>query len=131
MKHLNQVFSWAKLQPPIFRIRVAAGLQVKRNFIIATNSTRSHPFAKKYQKNQHAIHLHAETHCLVKTFQAGYDIKDLRDSTMYIARAILDPYTHEYRYGMCRPCVGCERALIDFEVGHVFFTTEKGIEQLW
>lgn len=132
MDYLKQTYDWAKLQTPVFRIRVAAGLLLPgKNFILTSNVEKTHPFAKKYQKNQHAIHLHAETHCIVKFLQSGYNTRQLRKSIMYIARAIFDPETNKFRYGLCKPCIGCERALIDFGVKHVYFTTERGVEQLW
>jgi len=99
--------------------RVAACIVYKRKIVsVGVNSLRTDPFAAKYQKHPEAIYLHAET-AAIKKADRILSKKQLRKSTLYICRL-----SHtDLRWAMSAPCVGCRRAIIEYELKRVVFTT--------
>ena len=59
---LSELALIAKELRPIQSARIAAAIVQKNNIVsIGVNSRKSHPFQKKYGKNDDSIFLHAET----------------------------------------------------------------------
>lgn len=88
---------------------------------IGVNGRKSHPMQKYYNRfrfsDERASHLmHAELEAIVRgrTFLRG-------DNAMYIFRQL-----RTGTFGMCRPCAGCIRALKDFKIPRIFYTTYDG-----
>ena len=84
MKHFKQsimdkTFDIAIKSPLVFRARICSTL-VYRNIIICSkcNSTKTHPFQRKYSHHNDAINLHSENHCLISAIRAGFDIENLK-----------------------------------------------------
>ena len=107
------------------RARLAAAL-VYRNKIIAigTNQKKSHPFQKKYGKNEDAIFLHAETNTILGALRY-LTLKQISKSTLYICRI-----KHEdgpgspIIWGLSKPCIGCQRAIATFDIRNVIYSEE-------
>lgn len=127
----NKIFGVAKAAAKTSthnRAHIGAVLVSHREIIgIGVNGKKSHPLQRHYNKfrfaDDTANHLmHAEVDALVK---ARHLIRN--DTAIYIYREMKDD-TH----GMSRPCAGCMRALVDFNVKNVFYTTDRGLayEQL-
>ena len=107
------------------RARLAAGL-VYRNKIVAigTNQKKSHPFQKKYSKNENSIYLHAEI-CAIVNALKRVDERVLSKSSLYVCR-VKHP-THfdpTFTWGMAKPCVGCQRAIAAFGIRKVYYSCE-------
>lgn len=105
--------------------RLAAAL-VKRNRIISfgLNRKKTHPMQAKYGKNIEAIYLHAEISAIKNALNLMHS-DDLIGSDLYIYRAKrLGPQDTGWHSGMSLPCVGCTKALIDFGIKKVYYSTD-------
>jgi tRNA(Arg) A34 adenosine deaminase TadA len=108
------------------RARMASAL-VKSNKImsIGINRRKTDPMMVKYCKNKDAIFLHAEIHA-IKNALKEYTVEDLEDAVLYICR-VKRPHesSKKWVWGMARPCPGCARAIAEFGIRNVVYTTDK------
>ena len=103
-----------------------ASAVVMRNKIISVgvNRNKSHPFQKKFGKNESAIFWHAEVDA-IKTALKELDVDDLAKCDLYIARVKKPkPKTKEWVWGLAKPCCGCQRAIEAFGIRNVVYTTD-------
>ena len=116
---------------PVGRCRVAAAIKYKRTVVIDTNSYNTDPFQLKYSRDSDKICLHAEISALKSAAKLLLP-KELQRSCMYVLRLKHPSGTkNPLIYGLAKPCSACERAIRDFGVGRVLFTTDfGGIERL-
>lgn len=134
MKHdkfFNLLEKVAIASEPAARQRMAA-LLVYKNEVIAVgyNKMKSHPFQRKYAKHEQAIYLHAEIDCIKNALRI-VDESVIAKSTMYILRMKRpDDNPRLFIRGMSKPCCGCERALAQFDVKKVYYTTDDGFDFL-
>ena len=108
------------------RARMASAL-VKSNKImsIGINRRKTDPMMAKYCKNKDAIFLHAEIHA-IKNALKEYSVEDLEDSVLYICRVKRpNEKSKKWVHGMARPCSGCARAIAEFGIRNVVYTTDK------
>ena len=108
------------------RARMASAL-VKSNKImsIGINRRKTDPMMAKYCKNKDAIFLHAEIHA-IKNALKEYSVEDLEDSVLYICRVKRpNEKSKKWVHGMARPCAGCSRAIAEFGIRNVIYTTDK------
>jgi deoxycytidylate deaminase len=106
---------WAKVSAAI----------VLKNGVIAygINKKKSHPFQAKYCKNVESIFLHAEN-CAIHNALRLLDVDDLQYCELYICR--MKKINGIYVYGMAKPCDGCMKAILEFDIKKVYFTTDEG-----
>lgn len=116
---------------PVSRSRIAA-LLVHRNEIIAVgyNKMKSHPMAKRFQKHEEALYLHAEIDCIKNALRI-VDVDYLSKCTMYVLR-VKHPENDNKKFirGMAKPCCGCAMAIETFGIKKVYFTTNEGYSVL-
>lgn len=108
------------------RARLSAAI-VKNNRLISIgiNRKKSDPLQAKYSKNKDAIFLHAEIHA-IKNALKEYDVKDLEDSVLYICRVKRPAEkSKKWVWGLAKPCEGCARAIAEFGIKNVIYTTDK------
>jgi deoxycytidylate deaminase len=104
------------------KAHIGAVLVVGRDIIsVGVNGRKSHPLQKYYNKfrflDDNAHHLmHAELEALVR---GRAMIRS--NATMYIYRLL-----RTGEQGMCRPCGGCMRALSDYKIGNIVYSTNNG-----
>ena len=98
----------------------AALLQGNRLLAIGYNQRKTHPLAKKFGKNSEAIYLHAEVDAIINAVRV-WGIAALRGSTLKVARVLKNGTP-----ALAKPCEGCQRAIIAFEIGEVEWTTSEG-----
>lgn len=107
-------------------IRFAAAL-VRNNKIVSVgfNRMKSHPLQAKFAKNEMAIFLHAEVHA-IKNALKDYTVEELSKMDMYVVR-VKKPksYSEHYVWGLAKPCCGCQRAIAEFGVKRVVYTTDE------
>jgi len=125
IKYLNQAFELAKSVEPVRGARVAAIL-VHKKYVVGYGygHMKSHPFQSKYKKNPEAVFFHAETHA-IKNALRSIDVEDLRNCTLYVARARKGDGKSKYkrwRTGLAKPCPGCAKCIEDFDVNRVVYT---------
>lgn len=106
------------------RSRHAAAI-IYRNRIVAlgTNHFKTHPFQIKYRRRPGAIYLHAEV-AAIKRAIWHLSEKELKRSVLISVRIKYDNNLVP-RFGMSKPCDGCQRAIAEFGIRHVYYTTEN------
>lgn len=128
-KMLELCFQQATDAPPVRHARISACLAIKNQIIsFGYNHRRTHPLQKQFAKNSHAIYLHAEIHSIVNALNQ-VDKSDLKNATMYIARAKKNPVGRgNSKYttspGLAKPCQGCQSAIAAFGIKKVFYTQD-------
>lgn len=120
-QHLEEVaiksnVGWARLASAI----------VNKNRIVSigVNKIKTHPFQKRFASNKDAIFLHAETGALCAAIKI-LNTNDLSDCDIYVCRMKHIDQNPEFVYGMAKPCLGCSRAIVEFGIRNVFFTTNE------
>jgi len=81
---------------------------------VGFNSYKTHPLAKKFQKNKDTICLHAEVDAIRKAVSSGASTEG---SKMFVARVLKNG-----KAALAKPCTGCQRALVAFGVEKVEWT---------
>jgi deoxycytidylate deaminase len=111
---------------PVKSSRIASALVIKGNIIsLGYCSRRTHPFQKKFAKNPDAIYLHAETNAIRNSLNHVHS-DDLRQATLYINRQKHPQHDNNaWIDGLAKPCIGCERAIVEFDLKRVVYTTER------
>lgn len=115
-RRLADLLATAIHVPRVAGAKMAAGLLVNGEWFYGFNQRKSHPLQKKFGRNECAIHMHAEISAIVHALRR-YHSDELSDSIMYIARAKADGSA-----GLARPCSGCQKAIIEFNLGEVYYT---------
>jgi len=105
------------------KAHIGAVLTVGRDIIsVGVNGRKSHPLQKYYNKfrflDDTAHHLmHAELEAIIR----GRSLIR-NNATMYIYRLM-----RSGKQGMCRPCGGCMKALKDYNIRDIVYSTYDGI----
>lgn len=110
---------------PSDNAKVAAAI-VRNNKIVAIgiNSMKSHPMAARFSKNEQAIFLHAEV-AAIKNALREIEVTDLEKMEMYICRVKKPkPFSKRWVWGLAKPCIGCQRAIAEFGLKRVVYTTD-------
>jgi deoxycytidylate deaminase len=129
-KYVEILLEQAKAQEPVRSSRITAGLIYKNELLfVGKNKLKSHPFQKRFGKNELAIYLHAEIDCIVNAVRNNMSLSDISKSTMIVVR------TKQEKKGMwwpatAKPCSGCQRAIAHFGISNVLYTTELGNDYL-
>lgn len=92
---------------------------VKRNRVLGfgCNRMKTHPMQARFGKNGDAIFLHAEINAIRNSLKS-YRIEDLAGSTLVVLRRT------SKKYGMSRPCNGCMKAILEFDIKSVIYSTD-------
>jgi len=110
------------------RARLAAAI-VRGNKIVSIgrNRKKSDPLQAKFSKNDEAIFLHAEIHA-IKNALREIKVDELQDTTLYVCR-VKQPLTHTdpFVWALAKPCEGCERAILEFGIKEVIYTTSPSV----
>ena len=81
------------------------------------NSRKTDPLAKKYGKHPEALCLHAEI-AAIKDALKEIEPWQFTSCTLYVARVLKDGTP-----ALAKPCIGCRKAIVEFEIGNVEWTT--------
>ena len=105
---------------PFGNAKVSAILVYKDAVSYGDNfNPKSHPLAKKYGKNPLAIFPHAELKCIINAERRGFT--DWNKSTLYVVRVYKNG-----EFALAKPCDGCFRAIVDYDIGKVVFSISEG-----
>jgi len=107
--------------------KIAAAIVYKnRTIALGVNQMKSHPFQAKYGKNGDSIFMHAEI-SVIKDALKILSFSEMNDATLVVCR-IKRPsaQSKDFVYGMAKPCPGCTRAIVDFGIKKVIYTTDDG-----
>lgn len=123
--NLNAAIQYAQHHPFDVKQRVCAILipvdKRGRNqsyWAIGYNKPKSHPLQKKFGRNVHSIFLHAEIDAIIQANREGYNISGAR---IFVARVLKDGTP-----ALAKPCKGCQKALLQYEIEEVWYTTNGG-----
>jgi tRNA(Arg) A34 adenosine deaminase TadA len=117
---LERALEYARGNPVEGLPRMAALIVSRRGHFISLgfNSRKSDPLAAKYGRHPDAIYPHAEI-AAIKNALKLIDEEALESCTMYIARVKKDGSP-----ALAKPCSGCQRALLQFGLENVEWTTD-------
>jgi tRNA(Arg) A34 adenosine deaminase TadA len=104
-----------------------ASCLVYKNDILAfgLNKTKSHPFQVKYCRHVKSIYLHSETDCIKNALRVATE-EEIAKSTLYICRIkYADRTKSKMVWGLSRPCSGCMKAIITFNIKKVVYSCDN------
>jgi deoxycytidylate deaminase len=107
--------------------KFAAAITIKGRVIsLGHNQQKTHPFQSRYGKNSEAIYLHAETSAISNCLN-HMDKTDMEKATIYVQRVKRPPQRNTTKWvsGMAKPCKGCMRAIADFKLKRVVYSTDE------
>ena len=123
-RHINLLSEISIHIKPVAQARIAASVVYQNNIIsIGFNQDKTHPFQKRYGKNDDAIYLHAETHA-IKNAINKIDLEKFSNSILYICRVKI--YKKKFVFGLAKPCDGCMKAISTFNIKKVYYTLDNG-----
>lgn len=107
------------------QFKFGAGI-VYKNHLIATgiNSHKTHPLMAQWGQNDESICLHAEIDAIKNSLKL-ITPSQLAKCEMYIVRVKRpEPESSDWVHGLAKPCEGCRRAIANFEIKNVYYTTD-------
>lgn len=121
----DHLFKVAMATPRVATAKIAAALVYKRRVVsYGVNTLKSSPFQKKYSMNEHSIYLHAEI-AAIKNCLRSFDVEDLRHMSLVICRVKWHEDTATWGTGLAKPCSGCQRAIAEFGIKNVYYSTNE------
>lgn len=114
---------------PSENAKVAAAIVFRNKIVsIGINSRKTHPMQARFGKNADSIHLHAEISAIRNALREC-DAEELSKMEMYVVRVKKPrPFAKKFEWGLAKPCIGCQRAIEEFGLKRVIYTTnENGI----
>lgn len=127
-KYMNMLSKIAIAVEPVAQARIAACLVYKNEVVsFGINQRKSHPFQAKFGKNRDSIFLHAETDCIKNALKI-ISVKELNKCSLYVCRVKYhDSSKNNFVFGLAKPCPGCTRAILNFDITKVIYSNdEKG-----
>jgi len=123
-KYINILSQIAINVQPVAHARIAAGIVYRNNLIsIGVNRSKTHPFQKRYCKNEDAIYLHAETD-VIKNVINKITLDNLSKCVLYVCRVKIEK--GKFVFGIAKPCDGCMKAISTFNIRKVYYTLDNG-----
>ena len=107
------------------QFKFGAGIVYKNNLIATgVNSYKTHPLMAQWGQNEDSICLHAEIDAIKNALKL-ITPSQLAKCDMYIVRVKRpDPETKTWVHGLAKPCKGCRRAIVNFGLRNVYYTTD-------
>lgn len=127
---ISRIFSILKeiaiANPKVSGAKLAAAIVYKNKIVsIGVNSMKSSPLQAKYATNKDlSIFLHAEI-AAIKNALRQLDVEDFSKVDLFVCRAKTDVKTNKMVFGLAKPCVGCMRAIIEFNVKNVYYSLDN------
>lgn len=115
---IEDLLKIAYANPGCSSAKMAAVIKDRKSTVsFGLNQMKTHPLQAKYGKNKHAICLHAEIDA-IRNAPRDYDF---RGTSLFVARSLKNGQS-----ALAKPCSGCQRAIRDFGISRVYYTTEDG-----
>ena len=129
LRYLELLREDVKTQEPVKSSRIKAGLIYKNELLsFGINRMKSHPFQKKFGKNEDAIYLHAEIDCIINALRNNMSLDEISKSTLLVVRN--KRQGRNWVDGLAKPCLGCQKAISHFDIRNVIYTTDEGVDFL-
>lgn len=105
------------------QFKLAAGV-VKKNRLVAIgyNQLKSHPLQSQFGKNLDSVYLHAEIDAIRKSIRL-LNTSELTDCVLYVLR-VKRGSNGDWIRGLSKPCDGCYRAINNYGIKRVYYTTD-------
>lgn len=123
----------AETVKPVAAARIASAVVLRGKVIsIGICQMKTHPWAVKYQKHEHANYLHAEVDAIYKASKI-LSPKQFRKATLYVVRVRYDHAEHIRKrhnsgsamcFGNSKPCAGCSSCIDEFGIQRVVYTID-------
>lgn len=118
-KIFKNLTSIAAANPYVASCRLAAAITYKNRVVsYGVNSYKTSPFQKRFASNEDRIHLHAEISAIKNALRV-MNVDDLKHTVLYVCRV-----KRSGHWGMSKPCEGCQRAILEFGIKKIFYTTD-------
>ena len=125
---MNTLFKLASSIEKVAGARIASSIVLKNSVLsFGFNQRKTHPFQAKFGKNIDSIYLHAEVDA-IKNALKSYSLEDLKNSVLYVARS--KTINKLQVLGLAKPCEGCMRAIANFNIKNVIYSTDAGYSTL-
>lgn len=113
------------------RARLAAAVVLRGDIIsVGFNRKKTHPFQVQYQTNDKQIYLHAETDAINRALKY-VNASELKKATLYVARVkYIDNKSKKAIWAESKPCIGCQKAIKQYEIKNVIHTCEDNIYKM-
>lgn len=114
---------------PVSNAKLAAMIFYRGKMVsIGTNQYKTHPFAKKYGKNDCCDTLHAEVDAINKAKKKLTEA-ELKKATLLIVRVKKEDRKN-YNFGLAKPCPGCSKCIEDHKIRTVVYTDESSYSSM-
>lgn len=123
----------AETVKPVAAARIAAAVVARGKIIsIGTCQMKTHPWAIKYQRNEHANYLHAEVDAIYKASKI-LTARQFKKATLYVVRVRYDHAEHIRQkhksdsvlcFGNSKPCSGCTSCIDEFGINRIVYTLD-------
>lgn len=114
------------ITPENIRNARISSILVSKNKILGVgyNHKKSHPFAARFQKNEHAIYFHSEVHAIHNALKTHTEEELMNMKTvLYVYRARFD-HKMNHVTGLAKPCEGCMGAINFFCIDTVIYSLD-------
>lgn len=112
---------------PVSNAKVFACIYYKKKIIsYGFSQYKTHPFQLEYQKNEHAVYLHAEVDAIYKA-KKRLSPQELTRSTLFICRHRTDTFKKEQFYGIAKPCSGCASCIDAHGIKDVYYSNTSDL----
>ncbi len=121
----DNLFKDALAGEKVGNARVTAAITDGSGFTsFGRNRRKSHPFQKRFGTTEECIFLHAEIEA-IHNFLKRNKVLDLQASDLFIMRVKQESRRGPMVTGLSKPCEGCMRAIVEFEIGSVYYTEDN------
>ena len=105
--------------------KIGAVLAIRNEIIsIGFNQRKTHPFQRKFSKNEDCIYLHAEIDAIKNALRLN-DPELLARCTLYVSRVkCVSTHDKTLILGLAKPCSGCMRAIKKYRIPEVIYSTD-------
>jgi tRNA(Arg) A34 adenosine deaminase TadA len=128
---INTLIKVAEANDEYSCAKLASAIVIRNKIIsIGINRKKTDPLQAKYGKNDQAIYLHAELHA-IKNALREISVEELKGCTLYVVRVKRpNPNSKKYVFGMAKPCCGCHKAIVEFGIKSIVYTTDESVEYI-
>ena len=120
---IDLLYDAAILTPYKYRVKIVAGIIFDKNLIcIATNEYKSHPFQKKFSKNDDSIFLHAEIAAGISAIRR-IGVENMKDSSLVVLR-LKKNSSKNFELAMACPCDGCKKFISHLKIPKTIYSND-------
>jgi deoxycytidylate deaminase len=105
----------------ITEFRLAAAIVFKNKIVsIGANEYKTHPLMARYTRKPENHYLHAEVSAIAKALNV-LSLDDFKRSSLYVVRV-----SRSGEWALSKPCEGCTKAIIAFQIPRTIYSTNPG-----